>query len=152
MRQKHTLVLLAMMAVTGAVTAPPNLAAAWRLDLGDRHVVDRRGSEWNPLIHTVADTDARLNDSWPQNENYSRYGSQLGGLREHEASQSDGSGYGREYKSGSAGEESRYGSNPANNYFQKQSSAFPTAPYGEAIYGGFPTTPGADPLVKELSR
>ena len=79
MRQKPTLVLLVMIAVTGAVTTPPSLSAAWRADVSARHVVDRGGSEWGSSIHTVADTGVRPNDSWPQNENYSTYGSQLGG-------------------------------------------------------------------------
>lgn len=147
MRQKPTLVLLAMIAVTGAVTTPPSLSAAWRADVSARHVVDRGGSEWGSSIHTVADTGVRPNDSWPQNENYSTYGSQLGGLRAHGASQSDGSGYGKEYKSGSATEESRYGPKPYDRL-----SAFPTAPYRETVYGGLPTMPSADPLVKELSQ
>lgn len=70
-----------------------------------------------------------------------------GGLRAHGASQSDGSGYGKEYKSGSATEESRYGPKPSDRL-----SAFPTAPYRETVYGGLPTMPSADPLVKELSQ
>jgi len=153
MKQRRIVMILAIIAVTGAVSVLNSLAMAWQLDVSDRHVVDRGGLAWDPLIHTVADTDLPPNDSWPQNENYSRYGSQWGVLREHGASQSERSRYGMEDKSRSAAEERQVDIHPYGNYFRNdQSSAFPTTPYHEMIHGGVPTTPSADPLVGELSR
>ena len=57
-----------------------------------------------------------------------------------------------EYRAGSPSNENQYGSNPSNNYFRKDSSGSSSGPYGGAIYGGPPTTPSADPMIKELSR
>ena len=153
MRQKPILAPLAFIAVTGAVDTPNSLADIWRVDVIGHHSDKQGWLERSPLIHTVADTDVPPNDSWPQDENYSRYGSQLWGLRKHEASPSESSHYGMEYKPGSAGEERQVDTHPYGNYFRNdQSSAFPTAPYSEYIYGGGPTTPSADPMIKELSR
>ncbi|MFO0699193.1 MAG: hypothetical protein U0236_08195 [Nitrospira sp.] len=153
MKQRRIMAVLAILAITGAVSVPKSFAVTWRLDIGERHVVDQGGSEWDQLIHRVADTDVPPNAPWPQSENYSRYGSQLAGLREHGVSQSDRSGYGMQYQSGSAGEERPYGTPLHGNYFRNdRSSAYPTAPYSEMTYGGPPTTPNADPMIKELSR
>jgi hypothetical protein len=57
-----------------------------------------------------------------------------------------------EYKSGSSSNEGRYGPNPSDNYFRKESSGSSNSPYGGSVYGGPPTTPSADPMIKELSR
>jgi hypothetical protein len=58
-----------------------------------------------------------------------------------------------EYKAGSPSTEGRYGSNPSDNYFQKESSERTNSPYGGSVYGGgVPTTPSADPMIKELNR
>ena len=149
MRQKHVLIVLAIIAVTGAVSVPNSLAGAWRLDVSDRHVVDRGGVEGAQLIYTQLATgvppDVQLNYNyiWPYQKPESGYG----------AGQSDRSHYGMENKSGSSSNESRYGSNLSDNYLRKESSgSSPTGPYSETIYGGVPTTPSADPLVRELSR
>ena len=119
----------------------------------DRRLVHRGGTGQDSLIHTVTDTDVPPNDSWPQNENYSRYGSQLWGLREDGASQSERSRYGMEDKPSSSGEERQVDTSLHGDYFRNdQSSASPTAPFSEMIYGRGPTTPSADPMIKELSR
>lgn len=153
MKQGHILTVLAIIATTGTVNIPNSLTVAWQLGVSDRHVVDRGGLEWGPLIHTVADTDAPPNDSWPQNENYARYGSQLWGLRADGASQSDRSSYGMKDKPGSTHENRQVDTHPHGNYLRPdQSSASPTAPFSEMMYGGLPTTPSADPMIKELSR
>ncbi len=153
MKHKFLVTAFAIIAATGAVSVPNSLAVAWRLDVSDRHVVDRGGLEWDPLIHTVAETGVPPNDSWPQDNNYSRYGSSWGFLREHGASQREISRYWMEDKSRSAGEERQVGTHPYGNYFRNdRSSVFPTAPYSETIYGGVQTTPSADPMIKELSR
>ena len=149
MSQKHVLTALAIFAVTGAVSVPNSHAAAWRLDVSDRRVVDQGGLEWNSLIHPVADTGAPpTHDPEYQTLGHPRQGPlpitpPLGG---------DQSRHTGEYKSGSSSNESRYSTNPSDNYFQKESSGAPTAPFSETIYGGVPTTPSADPLVRELSR
>jgi hypothetical protein len=60
-----------------------------------------------------------------------------------------------DYKFSSPGNDSRYGStpsNPSDNYFKKESSGSSTGPYGGSIYGGLPSTPSADPMIKDLSR
>lgn len=149
MRPKHVLAALAIFAVTGAVSVPNSLAVAWRLDVSDRHVVDRGGLGGDPLIYTQLatgvppDIQLKYDYIWPSQKPESGYG----------ASQSDGSHYGMENKSGSPSNESRYGPNPSDNYLRKESSgSSPTGPYSETIYGGVPTTPSADPLVKELSH
>lgn len=60
-----------------------------------------------------------------------------------------------DYKFSSPSNDSRYGSapsNPSDNYFKKESSGSSTGPYGGSIYGGLPSTPSADPMIKDLSR
>lgn len=149
MRQKHIFTALAIFAVTGAVSVPNSLAGAWRLDVSDRHVVDRGGLEWNPVIYTQlasgipSDVQLKTYDYiWPFQKQESQFG----------ISPSNGSGYGMENKSGSSSSESRYGPNPSDNYLRKESSGAPTTPFSETIYGQLPSTPSADPLVRELSR
>jgi len=138
--KRFILIVLAIIAVTGAVSVPNSLAVAWRLDVSDPHVVDRGGVAWDQLIHRVADINDPSSESWPQNENYGRYSNQLGELREDGASQSERSGYGMEDKSRSAGEERQVDTHLRGNYFRNDQ------------YGGVPTTPSADPMIKELSR
>ena len=143
MRQKHILTTLAIFAVTGAVSVPNSLAGAWRLDVSDRHVVGR--GEGNPSIHKVADPYSGMSPDMRYDTSRSQQGSAPG-----DQSRQTG-----EYKSGSTNNESRYGANPSNNYLQKESSgstASPTSPFSETIYGQLPSTPSADPLVRELSR
>lgn len=148
MKQKHVVTFLAIIAVTGAVSVQSSLAAAWRLDVSDRHVVDRSGLKRDPLIYTQLatgvppDIQLKYDYIWEyQVPGYGGYG----------ASQSDRSDTG-EYKSGSPSNEGRYGLNPSDDYFQKESSGSSNLPYGGSIYGGLPTTPSADPMIKELSR
>jgi hypothetical protein len=151
MSQKHVLTALAIFAVTGAVSVPDCHAVVWRLDVSDRHAVDRGGLEWNPLIHTVADTGAPTHDPEYQTLGHPRQGP-LPLTPPAPGIGDDRSRHTGEYKSGSSGSDGRYSTNPSDNYFQKESSGAPTAPFSETIYGGVPTTPSADPLVRELSR
>lgn len=144
MRQKHVLTALAIFVVTGAVSVPNSLAVAWWLDVGDRRVGDRGELEWNPLIHTVGDTGAPP----VHNPEYQTLGHpRQGPIPFLSADPSRHTG-----ESGSSSNESQYGPNPSDSYFQKESSGASTAPFSETIYGGVPTTPSADPLVRELSR
>jgi hypothetical protein len=138
MKQRRIVPVLAIIAVTGAVSLPNSLALAWRLDVSDRPVVDRGGLAWNPLIHRVTDINDPSSESWPQNENYGRYSNQLEGLREDGASRRERSGYGMEDKSRSAGEQPRVDTPPHGNYFRSDQ--------------GGPMTPNADPSVLDLSR
>jgi hypothetical protein len=148
MRQTHVLTVLAIIAVTGAVSVPNGLAVAWRLNLGDRHVVDRGGLEWDSLIHMVGDTSV----SPTHDPEYQTLGHPLQGPMP--ILPGDQSRYTGEYKSGSSSNESGYSSNPSDNYLQKDSSGPSNSPgpYGGSLYGGVPTTPSADPMIKELSR
>lgn len=60
-----------------------------------------------------------------------------------------------DYKFSSPNNDSRYGVNPSDNYLRKESSGpsgASNSPYGGAVYGGVPTTPSADPMIKGLSR
>lgn len=57
-----------------------------------------------------------------------------------------------EYKFSSPGSQSGYGPNTSDNYLRKESSGTTNSPYGGAVYGGVPTTPSADPMIKGLSR
>ena len=130
MRPKHVLRALAILAVTGAVTQSEGLADAWQ------------GNE--SLIHKVQ-TDA--------------YSGMRGGFIRGDSMLSkpapvpgDQSRSTEEYKAGSPGNDGRYGANPSDNYLRKESSGSSSGPYGGSIYGGPPTTPSADPMIKELSR
>ena len=145
MRQKHILTTLAIFAVIGAVSVPNSLAGAWRLDVSDRHVVDRGGLEWNPVIYTQLSSgvpsDVQLkayNYIWPFQKQDSQFG----------ISPSNGSGYGMENKSGSSSNEGRYGPNSS----EKELSGASKSPSGGSGYGGIPTLPSADPMLEELSR
>ena len=149
MRQKYILTTLAIFAVTGAVSVPNSLAGAWRLDVSDRHVVDRGGLERNPVIYTQlatgvpSDIQLKAYDYiWPFQKQPSQFG----------IGPNNGSGSSMENKSDSSSNESRYGPNPSDNYLRKESSGVPTTPFSETIYGQLPSTPSADPLVRELSR
>ena len=60
-----------------------------------------------------------------------------------------------DYKFSSPSNNGQYGANPSDNYFRKESSGASGAtnsPYGGAVYGGVPSTPSADPMIKELNR
>jgi hypothetical protein len=147
MRKRHVLTALVIFAITGAVNHSQNLAEARQGDLiknlsgmmtNAAHVNGNRS-----LIHKVG-TDA-----------YSGMGPVVrpGGYQQESmpSGQSRPTG---EYKAGSPGNESQYGSNPSGNYLQRESSGSSSSkgPYGGAVYGGPPTTPSADPMIKELSR
>lgn len=147
MRQTHVLTTLAIIAVAGAISGPINCAMAWPLGVVDRHVVDRDGLEWNSLIHTVGDTS-----SLPTHD--PEY--QILGHPEHGPIPIPGnlSRQTGEQKSGSLSNESRDDSNPSDNYLRKESSGSSksSGPYGGFLYGELPTTPSADPMIKDLSR
>lgn len=185
MGQKHVLTALAIFAVTGAVNHSQNLAEAWQGDVirnlngmitkaakvDDyrhkdrlsssqrdrslsfpkpwiaRYSVDRGQSEGESLIHKVgADAYSGMGVSGADAAR-----SQQGPIPGDQSRRTG------EYTYGSPSNESRYGTNPSDNYLKKESSGSPTppfstTPYSDTIYGGLPTTPSADPMIKELSR
>ncbi|UVT16797.1 MAG: hypothetical protein H8K04_04385 [Nitrospira sp.] len=123
MRQKHVLTALAIFAVTGAVNHSDSLAEGW---------------QGETLIHKVADAYSGM--SGP------------GVMRPDAASSPQGSMPSDQSKYGSPSNETRYGTKSSDPSSQKESSGTPTSPYSESIYGGVPTTPSADPAVRELNR
>lgn len=142
MKQRRIVTALAIIAVTGAISVPNSLAATWRLDVSDRHVVDRGGLAWDPLVYTQLatgvprDTQLEYDYIWPYQG----------------ASSSERSRHGKD-KSSSAGKDQETSTQPHGNAFQNdQSSASPTPPFHERFDGGLPATPSADPSVEALSR
>lgn len=158
MRQKHILTAaLAIFAVTGVVTHSQSLAEAWqgnaikhlsglmaKAAYASNEQQQGQKSEWESLIHKVqADAYSGMSGGVMRSDSMlSKPGSVPGDQSRHTG----------EYKAGSPGNDSRYGSNSSDNYLKKESSGSSTGPYGGSIYGGGPTTPSADPMIKELSR
>lgn len=128
MTQKHFLKALAIVAITGAVDCSNSLADAWQRE---------------SLIHKVG-SDAFLGDAYPGRgasdieAGRSQQGPSLGDYSRHTGDQSVTLSTG-------------YGSKPSDPA-RKESSVSPNSPYSETIYGGLPTTPSADPLIKGLDR
>jgi hypothetical protein len=159
MRQKHILTALAIFAVTGIVTHSQSLAEAWQgnaikhlsgmMAKADYVSNKQQGQKSlaqldRSLIHKVG-TDAY--------SGMSSSNMRPGGMSSEQGSVAgDQSRYTGEYKTGSPSNEGRYGSNSSDNYLKKESSGSSTGPYGGSIYGVGPTTPSADPMIKELSR
>lgn len=162
MRQKHIVTALAIFAVTGIVGHSPSIAEA-----GQGNVITR-------LNGMVANT-AHLNKSWRESRLSSSpldrslihrvgaetYPGSLSGISGAAPSSPQGTVQGNQprstedYKFSSPGNDSRYGagpSNPSDNYFKKESSGSSSGPYGGSVYGGPPSTPSADPMIKDLSR
>lgn len=125
MRQAQVLAALVIFAVAGAFNHSQSLAEAQE-----------------PLIHKVG-TDAYSGMSGP----VTNPGGYQQGPMPGEQSRQTG-----EYKAASPSNESRYGPNPSDNYLKKESSGSSSGPYGGAVYGGPPTTPSADPMIRELNR
>ena len=113
-----------------------------------RDAVDRGRSQQESLIHKVG-TDAYSGTSG----GYTGFDvprSQQGAMPGDQSRQTG------EYKAGSPSTEGQYGSNPSGKYLRKESSGSSSGlsggPYGGAVYGGVPTTPSADPMIRELNR
>lgn len=124
MRQAHILTALAIFAVTGAVNHSQSLAEAQE-----------------SLIHKVG------TDAYSGMGPVVRPGGYQQGTMPGDQSRPPG-----DYKPGSPSNESRYGPNPSDNYFKKESSGPSSGPYGGAVYGSPPATPSADPMIRELNR
>ena len=135
MKQRRIVTVLAIIAVTGAVSVPNSLAVAWRVDVNDRHVVDRG---WNPMIHTVDD---------PKHDpEYQTLGHPEHGPIPFTSGQAG------EYKSGPSSNNGRDGLTPSDTNVQKESSGASKSSSSGSGYGGIPTLPSADPMIEELSR
>jgi hypothetical protein len=157
MRQKHILTALAIFAVTGLVTHSQSLAEAGqgnaikhlsglmaKAAYTSNEQQQGQKSEWESLTHKVqADAYSGMSGGVMRSDSMlSKPGSVPGDQSRHTG----------EYKAGSPGNDGRYGSNSSDNYLKKESSGSSTGPYGGSIYGGGPSTPSADPMIKELSR
>ena len=163
MRQKHILTALAIFAVTGIVTHSQSFAEAWQGNAikhlsgmmakaayvsteqqGQKSSAQLDRSKRESLIHRVqADAYSGMSGGVIRSDSMLSKPGSVPGDQSHPTG---------EYKAGSPGNESRYGPTPSDNYFRKESSGSSTGPYGGSIYGGGPTTPSADPMIKELSR
>jgi hypothetical protein len=149
MRKEHIMMALAIFAVFGIVSRSQSLAEAWQGN-AIAHVNGMMTNVGESLIHKVgADgfTSGYSGMSVPDTRSggtatYSQQGSMSGDQYRQTG----------EYKSGSPSNEGRYGANPSDSYMKKESSGSSNGPYGGTFYGGVPTTPSADPLIKELSR
>lgn len=145
MKHTHIVTALAIFAVTGIVSQSPSLASAWQGNV-TKNLHGKR-AEQQPLIHKVGDG----------------YGTSYSGMSSPNVmpqampspqdptvgNQPRATG---DYKSGSISNEGQYGSNPSNNFMKKESSGSSSGPYGSSVYGGLPSTPSADPMIKELNR
>ncbi len=168
MRQKHVLTALAIFTVTGIASHSQSLAEAGQGNAinhlngvmakaayvsdeqpqGQKSSAQFDRSELESLIHKVADGYA--------DGGYS--GTSGADIKSGAAPSSQGSLPGNqahttgEYKFSSPGNQGGYGPNPSDNYFRKESAGPTNSPYGSAVYGGVPSTPSADPMIKGLSR
>ena len=168
MRLKRILTALAIFAVTGIVTYSQSLAEAWQGNTikhlsgmmakaasvsneqqqGHKSSAQLDRSEQESLIHKVGA------DGGSASGYFGMPGADMrsGAAQSQQGPIPGDRSYTGEYKAGSPSNESRYGPNPSDNYFRKESSGSSTGPYGGSVYGGGPTTPSADPMIKELSR
>lgn len=128
MTSKHFLTALVIIIAIGAVNLYDSLAEVWQRE---------------SLIHKVG-SDPYLGDAYPD-----KGGPKVEAGRSQQApSSSDHSHHiGDQSGSSSYG----YGSKPSDPS-RKESSGHSNSPYSETIYGGVPTTPSADPLIKGLDR
>ena len=131
MNQRHIFTALAIIAVTGAVS--------------DRHVVDRGELEGSPLLY------AQLATGVPAEIQL-----QYHYISPEMLSQIDGKGaqshYGMKDASTSSSAAQPAETQPYGNYSPTgHSSVSTTGAYREYL-SGVPTTPGADPLVQDLSH
>ncbi|MBL8039496.1 MAG: hypothetical protein JNN16_18520 [Nitrospira sp.] len=165
MRHTHILTTLVIFAVTGIVSHSSSPAHAWQgndimhlneimanaASVSDEMRQDRKSLaqvDWferKSLIHKVG-TDVYSGMSTPS-------GTPQGAVPGNQPNSTG------DYKFSSPSNDSRYGStssNPSDNYLKKESSGPSTGPYGGpyggSVYGGLPSTPSADPMIKDLSR
>jgi hypothetical protein len=151
MRQQHVLTALAIFVVTGTVIHSQSRAEAWQGDV-IKNLSGMMTNADKSLIHKVgADGLSGGYSGMPGGDirsvgTYTQQGPMPG-------VQSRPTG---DDKAGSPSNEGRYGSNPSDNYLRKESSGSSSGlsggPYGGAVYGGVPSTPSADPMIRDLSR
>lgn len=153
MRQTHVLTVLTIFAVTGYVNYFHSPAEAWQgnviknlngmmTNAANVNDYQHRGrSERESLIHKVgADAYSGMGMSGADAAR-----SQQGPMPGDQPRRTG------EYNYGPPSNEARYSTKPSDPS-HKESSASPASPYSGTIYGGVPTTPSADPLIRELNR
>lgn len=151
MRHTHILTAVAILAVTGMVSHSTSFAQA-----GQGHVITHfsgaiaqapsASGDQKPLIHKVADAYSGMTGGTMKPETMTSPQAGVPGTQ----TQATG-----DYKYGSPSSDGRYGatpSNPSDSYLKKESSGPSSGPYGSSVYGGLPSTPSADPMIKDLSR
>ena len=144
MNQQPIFTALAIIAVTGAVNVPNIPTVAWQLDVSDCHVVDRGGLEGAPVLYaqlaTGVPADVQLQYHFISPEMLSQIDGKGGGTH-----------YGMKDTSSSGGEARPSETQPYGNYYPTGQSSVTTTG-GHEYLSGVPTTPGADPLVQDLSH
>ncbi|HMS85731.1 MAG TPA: hypothetical protein PKD12_18970 [Nitrospira sp.] len=168
MRQKHVLTVLAIVAATGTIHSSQSLARAWQGDIVKNltgvmaNAVNVNDDRQNGRVSA-----SQLDRSFIHKVGADSYSGGYPGMagsdmkpgntytpqRTMPGDQSRPAG---EYKAGSSSNEGQYGSNPSDNYLRKESSGSSSGlsggAYGGAVYGGVPSTPSADPMIKDLRR
>jgi hypothetical protein len=166
MRETHVLIALAIFAVIGIVNHSQSLAEAWPGEVIKNHTgMMTRADNVNDYRQEGRLSSSQLDRSLIHKVGADGYSGGYSGMSgadmrsgavypQQGSVAGDQSRQTGEYKAGSSSTEGRYGPTPSDNYFRKESSGSPTptSPYSDTIYGGLPTTPSADPMIKELSR
>ena len=165
MRQIQRLIAVAVLATLGAVTQSQDLAQAWQGNAitqlsGIPALVSPESSQDQNFLgqHGRSEREALLHKVGTDSYSGGMSGADMkSGAAASPQAPTGGDRYRQtgDYKFSSPSNDSRYGANPSDNYFRKESSGASGAtnsPYGGAVYGGVPTTPSADPMIKELNR
>ena len=154
MRQKHVLTALAIFVVTGAGIHDQKRAEAWQGDVS-KNLTGMMTNADKSLIHKVG-ADSYSGGYSGMSGPDLRSGATTGTYSQQGPMSGDQSRPTGEYKAGSPSNDGRYGSNPSDSYLKKESSGSSSGlsggPYGGAVYGGVPSAPSADPMIKDLSR
>ncbi|OQW44647.1 MAG: hypothetical protein A4C66_01860 [Nitrospira sp. HN-bin3] len=155
MRQ-HILTALAIFAVTGIVSQSPNLAQAWQ----GNNIAHLSGILTNAAVSCV-EQQSLIHKVGADSYSGGYSGMSGADIKSGAASSPQAGVQGTQprstgdYKFSSPGTDGRYGSmpsNPSDNFLKKESSGSSAGPYGSSVYGGLPSTPSADPMIKDLSR
>lgn len=167
MRQVQVLTAAAVFAALGIVTQSQDLAQAWQGNAlthlsGTAAKAASVNDELQQAQKSSAQFDRLEHESLIYKVGADGYPGMSGADMKSGASSSSQAPMGGDryrqtgdYKFSSPSNDGRYGANPSDNYFRKESSGASGAtnsPYGGAVYGGVPTTPSADPMIKELNR
>jgi hypothetical protein len=154
MRRQHVLTALAIFAVIGTIHYSPSLAEAWQGDV-IKNLTGMMTNADTSLIHKVG-ADSYSGGYPGMSGPDMKSGATTGTYSSQGTMPSNPAPSTGEYKYGSPSNDGRYGSSPSDSYLKKESSGSSSGlsggPYGGAVYGGVPSTPSADPMIKDLSR